>query len=104
MDARDAQVLEGLRRAGSKLDQPHSLLHYVYVPAKEKAETVGRQLKKDGLTVEVRQAAMGTDWLVLARHQVVPTDSQIAKLRALFEAVAKEAGGEYDGWEAGVRK
>jgi hypothetical protein len=44
----------------------------------------------------------GEDWLVLAKSEMVPTETAIAALRTFFEEIAAANGGEYDGWEAEV--
>jgi len=52
--------------------------------------------------VESRLGADLVNWLVLARHRMVPEEAQVERHRAMLEAVASEGGGEYDGWEAEV--
>jgi hypothetical protein len=104
MDSRDAKVVEGLRNAGSKLDLPHPVRHYVYVPNRSAAEDAGASLRKAGFEVEVSPAAMGDDWLILASHRVMLSEAEIASFRTRFEALAVELAGEYDGWEAAITR
>jgi hypothetical protein len=54
--------------------------------------------------VEVRPAATGSNWLALARIDLVPSAQNIQMLRERFEALAARSGGDYDGWEAAVTK
>jgi hypothetical protein len=44
--------------------------------------------------------ALGVEWLVLARHEIVPTVEAIHATRRIVETLAIRHGGEYDGWEA----
>jgi hypothetical protein len=102
MSSKDAPVLAALRKAGSKLDLPHPIRHYLYVPTQSSAEAAARVLRGDGFNAEVQRAALGAQWLVLTTHTMVPSPEAIARTRARFEKLAAEQGGEYDGWEAGI--
>jgi hypothetical protein len=101
LSSKDEGVLAALRRTGSDLTLPHVLRHYLYLSEKAVAERVARQLT--GFQVEVRPGTDGS-WLLLAIQQCVPSEAAVGRNRTLFERLAKENGGEYDGWEAGVRK
>jgi len=47
--------------------------------------------------------ADGVNWLVLARHEAVPTEELMASMRRSMETLIAKIGGEYDGWEADVQ-
>lgn len=55
-----------------------------------------------GFAVENRLGADNVNWLVLAGHKIAPTEEAIEAVRALFESIAAEHDGEYDGREAAV--
>ena len=40
----------------------------------------------------------------LARHEIVPTEEQLAALRRSMGKLVSPYGGEYDGWEAEVSR
>ncbi len=87
----------------SKPGAPHMLVHYLYVPNREIAATISNELRQRGFQTEDRLGADGVDWLVLARHQVVPTGEVLTSTRQLMEKLAADVNGEYDGWEAEVQ-
>src|SRR5579863_8363562 len=100
VDDRDA-LREVLRV--SKPGSPCVLAHYLYVPTKQLADQASTDLAQQGFQTEVRPAAVGTDWLVLARHEVVPSVEMLAGARRTMEKLATKLEGEYDGWEAEIR-
>ena len=97
----DRQTLEELRSV-SNLEAVHDLQHYLYFPHQQGAKSAARALRDRQFLVEERLSADGTDWLVLAKHRSVPTESAIAGVRKLMEQVAADNAGDYDGWEAKV--
>lgn len=97
----DRRAIEELLRASSP-GAPHSVLHYVYFPAKRSASLAAEALRRHGFEVEERLGADGVNWLALARHRIVPSEESIGAARETVERVAAEHGGEYDGWEAEV--
>jgi hypothetical protein len=100
VDDRDA--LQELLRA-SKPGSPCILTHYLYLPTKRLANQVSTELKRHGFETEARPGAEGTDWLVLARHEVIPSEKLLASTRRRMEKLATKLEGEYDGWEAEIR-
>jgi hypothetical protein len=97
----DAQVIREIA-AVSGGDRPHTILHYLYVPSSEAASKVAEELKQRGFRTEERLGADGVNWLVLARHEVVPTEELVASMRRSMETLIAKFGGEYDGWEADI--
>ena len=82
--------------------QPRDLQHYLYLPTHSTAQGVAHVVTAEGFGVEVRDPLPhSTDYLVLAeRRSVVLTVAEITAARALFERLAAEHQGEYEGWEA----
>ena len=80
-------------------EQPSPVWHYIYFPTEEAGKAVAQSLTAKGFAVEDRLAADEVNWLVLAKHRIVPTDEALHQLRSALEALAAKYGGEYDGWE-----
>ena len=97
-DARGVVVLASV----SDVSRPHSVLHFLYVPDSDAASAVASELRQSGFRTEERLGADGVKWLVLACHEIVPTEEQLAALRQSMEKLVAPYGGEYDGWEAEV--
>jgi hypothetical protein len=100
--ALDERTLQQLGGAGANLAKPTDVVNYLYLPAEQPAQAAALELRQAGFTVEVRPAATGSDWLALARMDLVPSPENIELLRERFEGLAAKFGGEYDGWEAAV--
>ena len=100
--ALDELTLQQLAKAGGNLEKPTDIVNYLYLPDERLAEAAGAELRHAGYSVEVRHAATGSNWLALARIDLVPSTANIQLVRERFEALAAKFGGEYDGWEAAV--
>lgn len=87
----------------SDAEAPHLILHYAYLPSNEAAAVAAAELRSFGFETEERLGADGVNWLVLARHVVVPSENLMVATRRSMEALTAKLGGEYDGWEADVR-
>lgn len=98
----DAQAVRE-NAAVSDRDAPHTILHYLYAPSSEAAGEIAEELSHRGFRTEKRLGGDGVNWLVLARHQAVPTEELMASIRRSMETLIADVGGEYDGWEADVR-
>src|SRR5262245_50645394 len=86
--------------ATTDITRPQRILHYLYFARREDAQPVIRSLQGQGFHVEDSLGALGTNWLVLATHQLVLTKDSMAAVRRSMESLAARYGGEYDGWEA----
>jgi Regulator of ribonuclease activity B len=76
--------------------------HFLYFPKKLNAEKASKELRSSGFSVEVRRAATGKEWLVLATVTQTQSGAQLANPRDELEALAARLGGEYDGLELAV--
>lgn len=85
-------------------DAIHTILHYLYAPSSEAAGKIAKELRQRGFETEERLGGDGVNWLVLARHEAVPTEELMTSTRRSMEALMAKVGGEYDGWEADVRQ
>lgn len=84
-------------------DVAHSILHYLYVPTREVAVQVVKAIQQRGFNTEDRLGADGESWLVLAKHEAVPTEAVMMSIRQSMEELMDAVGGEYDGWEVDFR-
>lgn len=100
----DADAIKELAAAGADLTSPRTVVHYLYLPDRERAASVARTFNRRGFRTEERLGADNINWLVLATHEVLVSEALItATHRAIETLIAQNGGGEYDGWEAEVR-
>jgi hypothetical protein len=97
-DARGVALLASVSDVG----RPHRVLHFLYVPDRDAAGAVAAELRQGGFRTEQRPGGDGVRWLVLACHEIVPTEERLAALRRSMDELVAPHGGEYDGWEAEV--
>ena len=102
--ALDQVTPDHLAKAGGNLSLPTDIVNYLYLAREADARTAGADLASAGYQIDVRRAAAGPTWLVLARIDMVPSAQNIRLVRERFEGLAARFGGEYDGWEAAVTK
>jgi regulator of RNase E activity RraB len=100
----DAQVIAQLRKAGSDLSKPHPIEFFLYVSTREAADRLASKVHELRFEVEVKPAAQGPQWLVLATKSLVPTEASLAAVRKQFTALAAAESGDYDGWGTPVVK
>lgn len=79
-----------------------AMRHFLYFPGKRDAERAGEIVRDRGFKVEVRKGADGENWLALAAKDPPGSEEEMEQLRAEMEALAREFGGKYDGWEMAV--
>jgi hypothetical protein len=100
----DQQFLNQLREAGSDLSKPHPLEFYLYFPAEEAAHRAAERIADDGFSVEVKKAAQGSAWMCYVTKRMAPKRAEITAIGKRFRSLAREFGGEYDGWATEVVK
>lgn len=83
--------------------EPHVLLHYLYFPKQKDARAVAVDLRRRGFTTEERMGGDGENCLVLARHEMVPTEVSVLAVREFMESLVKACNGDYYGSEAEVK-
>jgi len=66
-------------------DAPHTILHYLYAPSSDAAAEIAGELNRRGFRTEERLGADALNWLVLARHDAVPTPELMTLLRRSTE-------------------
>ena len=75
--------------------------HYLYFPKKTNAVQAALRLRSKKWTVELRRGGDGNKWLMLAK-QPTSSDDDSEAIHDELERLARELGGEYDGWGAAV--
>lgn len=95
--AQDRAAIEAMRAQQIDLSKPQEIEFAFYFPDKQGARKVMAVLAGDGYAGELRTE--GTDAFILfARKTMLVQLEALATLRTQFEALAREAGGSYDGW------
>jgi regulator of RNase E activity RraB len=101
----DRQVLAQLRRAGADLTKPTEINFYLYFKDREAADSAAAHVSAGPLIATVRPPLSdGKPWLCDVTDQMVPDETAIHSQAVRFLELAQRYGGEYDGWEAAVRK
>jgi len=70
----------------------HVLLHYLYFPTRHGASDTAKELRARGFETEERLGADGVNWLVLAKHEVIPSEETMAANRELTTAGKPKCG------------
>lgn len=95
------QMIADLRASGFDPRRPHDVDHYLYFPSLQAADRAADAFRKEGYKAKVTRAADDHHrWLVLARHRIVPAETDVDELLRGLSQRATDHGGEYDGWEA----
>src|SRR4051794_22667670 len=89
----DRAAIEQLRQS-SRSGVPHIILHYQYFPGKSAATAAAAELRQQGFATEERLRADGTNWLVLARHEIIPSESALGAARQVMENLTRIGAGE----------
>lgn len=100
--ALDKLALAQLRSAGADPSSPTEISFYMYFATEAVARTAERELAPTDVHCEVRPAAKGPTWLVLAKITAPPAEANVEAESERFQALAERLGGEFDGWEAAV--
>jgi hypothetical protein len=96
----DDLFMQQLELVGIDLKRPQVIEHFLHFPMKDAAELVAQGLRAEGYATEVMHCATNSNWLVLARRQMVPATERISRVRDQMDELAASFGGHYDGWGA----
>jgi len=97
----DEFTLKQLQAAGANLDKPTEVNNYLFFKKANEAAKAASRLVEDGYRVRGPSATKEGP-IVVATTDLVPSPENIASLRSVMEAIAKDFHGDYDGWEAAV--
>ena len=95
----DQHALDKLREAGVDLCRARPVDHYFYFDERASARAAREDIRSRSFRAGVERATEA-GWLVLAEKKMVLTESNLARVVAELESLARSHGGEYDGWEA----
>lgn len=98
----DQVALDSLGKAGSDLSKPHPFGFYLYHKEVFAARQMCDQLLTEGYRTNVSEGAGKGEWLCLASVDFVPSFDTLSEIQDRMAIVAKQYGGEYDGWETVV--
>jgi hypothetical protein len=102
----DRATLRQLADHGADLSKRTSFIHYIVFHDRARA-TAAERLMAETLGYDVRGPAPEEpdgEWLVMAEREEVPTLANIDRMRAALSLAAEHHGGDYDGWEAAIRR
>lgn len=100
----DRQVLAQMRKAGADLSKPTEVNFYLYFKERRAADNAAAHAAADPLIATVRPGRDTSSWLCLVSGQMVPDEAAIHAMAVRLLDLAKQYGGEYDGWEAAITK
>ena len=96
----DRLALRQLAGRGANLAESRRVVHILVFQTEEAARSLATDLDSTDYEVTVEAPAGDGEWTVrVAGRRVVSRDT-VPGFRAWFERVAREHGGEYEGWEA----
>ncbi len=96
----EAAAVAALLRQNPDISTPRVFTHYLYFKTRRDAITVAEDLRLQGFETNVGKSSYGQEFLVSARHLLPPRLHPVLETRRNLERMAREGGGEYDGWEA----
>jgi hypothetical protein len=104
----DRMILSRLTKLGAEMTKAREVRHYLYLPSQEAASSAAKTLRSEGYEAEERLAGNAASnppnpWLVLAKIEGVVNDETVEQMRQVFETLASEYSGDYDGWEAAAK-
>ena len=101
---KNREVLEALERSGDKLESPRDILHWAYFKTKKERSDFWNLAKALGYRLDSKSEFREMDnpyGICVGKKQDIASDALDEAVIDLFRA-AKQANGEYDGWESPV--
>lgn len=94
----DRRVVEELKKAGDRVEQPRDIDHMASFPSERQAEAFAGECRTLRFEVQVRATDDGSAWAVQANRKDVAELIHIHEIVANLETLADECGGKYEGW------
>ena len=98
----DRRVVEELKKAGDRVEQPRVIDHNASFPSERQAEAFAAECRTLRFEVQVRALEDGSAWTVQASRVDVAELLHVHELVANLQTLAEECGGKYDGWGCSV--
>ena len=103
---KDILLMGQMVQAGADLNQPRHALYYLYFAGRGPAEAAGARAIAAGYSAEVRDPLpeQPDQWCVVCERPDAVLDIDGVKAADdLFQGIADDLGGEFDGWEAALQ-
>jgi hypothetical protein len=101
----DEQTPAAMTNAGADLTLRTETNWYLGMPSEGHAGSAANVLGREGFVVEIFPPAAGSQsWACCAQCEMVPSRENVRAMRARMTELAGSLGGEFDGWEAQVRR
>lgn len=95
----DRLIIKQMKKIGWDLTQQFVVNHYFYFPSEEAQSRAKKTIEQSGAIVTGERK--NEKWPIRSSHVIVPADeAALAEKIAFMTMIAKNEGGEYDGWEA----
>lgn len=91
-------VREALEQHGDLLNLPRQINHYAYFAARDGAAAFTARVEREGFRPELPRATDTGDYLVYFVRDDRP--DELDEVTVMLARLARELGGEYDGWES----
>jgi hypothetical protein len=103
---KDILLMGQMVQGGADLNQPRHALYYLYLPTRDAAEQAAARGTSAGYAADVREPLpeQPDQWCVVCERPDAVLD--VAGVRAaddLFQGIADDLDGEFDGWEAAMQ-
>lgn len=99
----DRRVVEELKKAGDRLDQPRPIDHIATFAREASARSYAAACAALGFEVEARERDDGSDWSVHATRVEPAELLHVHETAASLHLLAEEHEGAYEGWGCAVR-
>jgi hypothetical protein len=101
----DRETLDAMKANGADLSKPTEISFYLYFPSEDDAGKAAAELRRLGYAAQVRPPLPDFDeWLCYATRRMVPSAQEIDDARSELESLASRFSGDFDGWEAAIRR
>jgi len=103
---KDILLMGQMVQAGADLNQPRHALYYLYFGSQDVADQAAARAKAAGYDADVREPLpeYPGQWSVVCDRRDALLDVEGVKAADdLFQGIADDLGGEFDGWEASLQ-
>jgi uncharacterized protein (TIGR01619 family) len=103
---KDLQVLSALRKSGDDWSKRRQVDHWLYFRTADARDAVAGRLLAKGFRIIGRKDPEKSEdkWVLHVQREDSVRPQDITKITVSLMHLAKEHGGEYDGWETSVEK
>ncbi len=102
---KDILLMGEMVKGGADLNQPRHALYYLYLPSQGTAGQAAERATAAGYRADVREPLPQNpdQWCVVSeRDDAVLDVDGVRSADDLFQGIADDLGGEFDGWEAAL--